>query len=285
MKNWKEVIQQTTFRYVDHSEINTFSEKPYTALSSFAIDDALATSVSNGESPSVMRLWVHPKTIVLGIPDAKLPYIDEGVRFLADKGYNIVIRNSGGLAVALDGGVLNLSLVIPGVHEISIHDCYEAMVSFVQYMLRDLTNEIEAYEIVQSYCPGDYDLSINGKKFAGISQRRVRDGAAVQIYLDIEGNSYERASLIRDFYQLSKKDEETKFTYPDVDPKVMASLSELLQTNLTVEDMKNRVFAALRNFSEEIVETPFSESEVAVFEKRYVQMEKRNKSIQEILGN
>lgn len=81
MKNWKEVIQQTTFRYIDHSEIETFSGKPYTALSSFAIDDALATSVSNGDSPSVMRLWVHPKTIVLGIPDARLPYIDEGVRF------------------------------------------------------------------------------------------------------------------------------------------------------------------------------------------------------------
>ncbi|KKE77752.1 lipoate--protein ligase family protein [Oceanobacillus caeni] len=284
MKNWKEVIQQTTFRYIDHSEIETFSGKPYTALSSFAIDDALATSVSNGDSPSVMRLWVHPKTIVLGIPDARLPYIDEGVRFLADKEYNVVIRNSGGLAVALDGGVLNLSLVIPGIHEVSIHDCYEAMVSFVQYMLQDLTNEIEAYEIVHSYCPGDYDLSINGKKFAGISQRRVRDGAAVQIYLDVEGNSYERANLIRDFYRISKKEEETKFTYPEVDPNVMASLSKLLQTNLTVEKMKDRVQAALRNFSEKIVETSFSESERDVFEKRYAQMEKRNKPIWEVLG-
>lgn len=178
-----------------------------------------------------------------------------------------MIRNSGGLAVALDGGVLNLSLVIPGIHEVSIHDCYEAMVSFVQYMLQDLTNEIEAYEIVHSYCPGDYDLSINGKKFAGISQRRVRDGAAVQIYLDVEGNSYERANLIRDFYRISKKEEETKFTYPEVDPNVMASLSKLLQTNLTVEKMKDRVQAALRNFSEKIVETSFSESERDVFEK------------------
>jgi len=284
MKNWKEVIQQTTFRYIDHSEIEIFSGKPYTALSSFAIDDALATSVSNGDSPSVMRLWVHPKTIVLGIPDARLPYIDEGVRFLADKEYNVVIRNSGGLAVALDGGVLNLSLVIPGIHEVSIHDCYEAMVSFVQYMLQDLTNKIEAYEIVHSYCPGDYDLSINGKKFAGISQRRVRDGAAVQIYLDVEGNSYERANLIRDFYRISKKGEETKFTYPDVNPNVMASLSELLQRKLTVKEMKDRVHAALRNFSEKIVETSFSESEIAVFEKRYAQMEKRNKPIWEVLG-
>ncbi|WP_085994002.1 lipoate--protein ligase family protein [Oceanobacillus senegalensis] len=283
MKNWKEIIQHTTFRYLDHSNEVKFFGKDYTALTSFAVDDALAMSVSNGDSPPAIRLWVHPKTIVLGIPDARLPFIDEGVRFLANKGYHVVVRNSGGLAVALDGGVLNISLVIPGVHELSIHDCYEAMVSFVQYMLHDVTTEIEAYEIVHSYCPGDYDLSIHGKKFAGISQRRIKDGAAVQIYLDVEGNSNERASIIRDFYQISKKDTETKFHFPTVDPEVMASLSSLLHMNVTVEKMKARVLNALTNFSEQIVQTGFSASELAVFEKRYAQMIKRNEPIKSIL--
>ncbi|MFD1852228.1 lipoate--protein ligase family protein [Oceanobacillus bengalensis] len=283
MKNWKDVIRHTTFRYIDHSGESEFHGKPYTALTSFAVDDALAISVSNEESAPVMRLWVHPYTIVLGIPDAKLPFIDQGVRFLSEKGYNTVVRNSGGLAVALDEGVLNLSLVIPGIHHISIHDCYEAMVSFVQYMLRDLTDQIEAYEIEHSYCPGDYDLSINGKKFAGISQRRVKDGAAVQIYLDVEGDSKKRASIIRDFYSISKKDEETKFSYPTVDPNVMASLSELLGVDLTVEDMKNRVFTAINDFSEEIVEPTFSSGELDTFEKRYKQMIKRNEHVFKIL--
>ncbi|AXI10667.1 octanoyltransferase [Oceanobacillus zhaokaii] len=279
MKNWHEVITHETFRYVDHSIEKKINSKPNTALTSFAVDDALATCVSNGESAPVMRLWVHPKTVVLGIPDAKLPYIDEGVPFLTQQGYHTVIRNSGGLAVVLDEGVLNLSLVIPGVHDLSIHDCYEAMVSFVQYMLRDLTDKIEAYEIVGSYCPGDYDLSINGKKFAGISQRRIKDGAAIQIYLDVEGNSEERASLIRDFYKISKKEEQTKFVYPTVDPDVMASLSELLGQKLTVEEMKERVHSALENFSKEIVVQDFSDSELEVFEKRYIQMIKRNEKI------
>ncbi|RDW20509.1 lipoate--protein ligase family protein [Oceanobacillus chungangensis] len=279
MKKWHEIITHETFRYMDHSDEKQINSKPNTALTSFAVDDALATSVSNGASAPVIRLWVHPKTVVLGIPDAKLPYIEEGVPFLTQHGYHTVIRNSGGLAVVLDNGVLNLSLVIPGVHDLSIHDCYEAMVSFVQYMLRDLTDKIEAYEIVGSYCPGDYDLSINGKKFAGISQRRIKDGAAIQIYLDVEGNSKERAALIRDFYSISKKDAETKFVYPTVAPNVMASLSELLGLELTVEEMKERVYAALRNFSKEIVVEDFSENELEVFEKRYGQMVKRNEKI------
>ncbi|MBC5635594.1 lipoate--protein ligase family protein [Ornithinibacillus sp. BX22] len=278
MKKWQEIIHHTTFRYIDHTKEKYFHNVSNTALTSFAIDDALSTSVSLAKSPPSMRLWVHPKTIVLGIPDARLPYVDEGVKLLRSHGYQVIVRNSGGLAVALDEGVLNLSLVLPGVKHLSIHECYEAMVSFIQYMLRDITNEIEAYEISESYCPGDYDLSINGKKFAGISQRRVRDGAAIQIYLDIEGNSHERATLIRQFYDISLKGEETKFTYPTVNPNVMESLSNLTGHHLTVPDMIGRVLSTLQELGE-VVEMPFSEDELDEFTKRYEQMVKRNEKI------
>lgn len=283
MKNWKDVISHKTFRYIDHSNQELVYNVPNTALTSFAIDDALALSVGNNHTPPVMRLWVHPDTIVLGIPDARLPHIDEGVKLLADRGYHAVVRNSGGLAVALDDGVLNISLIIPGVKHISIHDCYEAMVSFIQFMLHDLTDSIEAFEIVGSYCPGDYDLSINGRKFAGISQRRVKDGAAIQIYLDVEGNSEERAALIREFYDISKKGEPTKFDYPTVNPEVMGSLSELLHVHLTVDDMKKRAYQALDAFNDQlVVETEFSDKELADFQKRLKQMKKRNEQIAEM---
>ncbi|HLR52927.1 MAG TPA: lipoate--protein ligase family protein [Candidatus Avamphibacillus sp.] len=283
MKSWQEIIQHSTFRYIDQSEIGTFQNKHYTAVTSFAIDDALATSVSNRKSPPAMRLWVHPKTIVLGIPDVRIPYIEEGVQLLANQGYHVMVRNSGGLAVALDEGVLNLSLILPDVKHLSIHDCYEAMVNFVQYMLKDLTNEIKAFEIVGSYCPGDYDLSISNKKFAGISQRRIKDGAAIQIYLDVRGNSNERAALIRKFYDAGIKGEETRFTYPTVQPETMASLSDLLNVNLSVKDMKQRVLSTLEELNDEvIISDSFSDYELGIFNKRYEQMIKRNKNIAEL---
>jgi octanoyl-[GcvH]:protein N-octanoyltransferase/lipoyl amidotransferase len=278
-KNWQEIILGAAFRYIDHTNIDYFHQQPYTALTSFAIDDALSLSVSDALSPPAMRLWVHPDTIVLGIPDARLPYIEDGVKLLSEQGYHVIIRNSGGLAVALDEGVLNISLVLPGVKHLSIHDCYEAMASFIRFVLRDLTDQIEAYEIIGSYCPGDYDLSINGKKFAGISQRRVKDGAAVQIYLDVEGNSHRRASLIRDFYQISRQGEETKFTYPEVDPAVMGSLSGLLNKKITVDEMKLRVHHALGEQSGTLETMPFSEQEIRLFERRYGQMIRRNEEV------
>lgn len=279
MQSWKEIIHHPTFRYMDQSNEIIFYKEKITALTSFAIDDTLALSVGDGDSAPAIRLWVHPKTVVLGIPDARLPLIEEGVRLLTERGYHTIVRNSGGLAVALDEGVLNISLVLPDVKSLPIHACYEAMVGFVRYMLADLTDEIEAYEIVGSYCPGDYDLSIGGKKFAGISQRRVKDGAAIQIYLDVEGRGMERAALIRDFYEIGLNSAETNFTFPKVVPETMASLSELLPKKITMNEMKQRVYATLEELSENIVTAEFSAMEQENFGKRLGQMKKRNEGI------
>src|SRR5690625_4534432 len=149
------MVNYSKFRLIDQTTTKVIHGIPNTAITSFAIDDALALSVSDQSSPPILRLWSHPATVVLGIPDTRLPFIEAGIKLLTEQGYHVIVRNSGGLAVALDEGVLNMSLILPEVKHLSIHDCYEAMVSFVQYMLKDLTNDIKAFEIVDSYCPGD----------------------------------------------------------------------------------------------------------------------------------
>src|SRR5699024_10148502 len=105
--------------------------------------------------------------------------------------------------------------------------------------------DVKAYEIHGSYCPGSYDLSINGKKFAGVSQRRIKNGVAVQIYLSVSGFGAARAEIMKEFYRHAKKDSETKFEYPLIQPEVMASLNELLDKNWTVEDVLNKFLSVL----------------------------------------
>src|SRR5699024_2331985 len=152
MKNWKDIIQYTQFRYLDHTEQKTFQHRPYTALTSFAIDDALLDRADDRSTAS-MRLWVHPKTIVRGIVDTRVLYLHDVVDLLVVAGYHVIVRKSGGLAVALDEGVLYVSVSLRDVKEVSVFDCCGEMVQFVRYMLSDVTNDIEAYEIVGSYCP------------------------------------------------------------------------------------------------------------------------------------
>lgn len=227
---------------------------------SFAIDDTLQEIVSDDESFK-FRAWVHHPFVILGLHDARLPYLNDGLDHLESIGYDYIVRNSGGLGVVLDEGVLNISLIMNKNHSPTIDDGYELMLDLIQSALGGA--DVEAYEIHGSYCPGSYDLSIDGRKFAGISQRRIKNGVAVQIYLCVTGSGSDRAEIMKAFYHHSKKDAETRFRYPDIEPQVMASLNELLGKSWTVDEVLDKFLSVLKIEPD----TPYSPSDE--FDDRY----------------
>jgi len=270
------VNNRPEWRFINQSAA-IINESP---LYSFAMDDTLCELVGQLQSPPVVRTWVHNASVVLGIQDHRLPYIQEGMKLLTERGYMPIVRNSGGLAVVLDEGVLNLSIILSEQQEkISINTGYDIMVEFIRHIFPEIAEQIEVYEIVGSYCPGSYDLSVGGKKFAGISQRRIRQGVAVQIYLCIEGSGGERAALIRDFYEESLRGEETKFVYPNVNPDVMASLSQLTGLDLTVQQVVKRIETLLQNYVEVEESTTLQEDELGKFEFYYNRIIDRNQKM------
>lgn len=238
-------LQLQNWRIIDQS----ISMNERSPLESFATDDTLCHVVGQGQSIQTIRTWVHNDSVVLGIQDHRLPFIEEGMTYLNSVGFAPIVRNSGGLAVVLDKGVLNISLLISEAEsKISINAGFDLMVDFIRTLLPEAAHKIEAYEIVGSYCPGTYDLSIGGQKFAGISQRRMKSGIAVQIYVCVEGSGSERAKMIRTFYERALQNVETKFAYPQVQPEVMASLQELISPELTVTALNARI--------QQLVKTP-----------------------------
>ena len=272
----KNSLQQSIWRFYDQS----ISAKNSSPLESFAMDDTLCQLVGQLQSPPTVRTWVHDASVVLGIQDHRLPYVQQGMKLLQEKGYHPIVRNSGGLAVVLDEGVLNISVVLSEQTEaLSINAGYDVMVALVKSLFPEVAEKIEAYEIVGSYCPGSYDLSIDGKKFAGISQRRLRQGVAVQIYLCIEGSGAKRAELIRDFYEGSLQNGETKFVYPQIVPEVMASLSELVDPQLTVEAVVIRLQQVLHNFSDEVRAEPLHDEELELYAYYLQRIFERNKKM------
>jgi len=270
------LIYQPKWRVIDQSSLGP----QFDAKHSFAIDDTLCASVGKNESPATVRTWVHHQTIVLGIQDTKLPFLEDGLQFLHDQGYQVIVRNSGGLAVVLDKDVLNISLIFPESEKgIDIDRGYDAMLDLIKHMLKDYDANIEAREIVGSYCPGSYDLSINGKKFAGISQRRLRGGVAVQIYLCVTGSGEDRADLIRQFYELSLKKEQTKFVFPTIKPETMSSLSDLLGVNLTVEKLLYQLLFTLKEHSQNLISSSLTVEEQLLFQQNLVRMIDRNEKV------
>ncbi|MES1040579.1 MULTISPECIES: lipoate--protein ligase family protein [Peribacillus] len=270
------LLMQQEWRIIDQSSVGP----QFPALESFAMDDTFCASVGSGKSAAVARAWVHHRTIVMGIQDTKLPFLKKGLDHLEEQGFQAIVRNSGGLAVVLDEGVLNLSLIFPeNERKIEINRGYDAMWELVQLMFSDFPVTMEAREIVGSYCPGSYDLSINGQKFAGISQRRIRNGVAVQIYLCVNGSGAERASLVKGFYDAAKGNAETKFVYPEIVPSVMASLTELLGVQLSVQDVMLRFLHVLKEHSERIFSDTLSVQEWPMYEAYLARVVERNDKV------
>ncbi|MBL3398521.1 lipoate--protein ligase family protein [Staphylococcus pasteuri] len=258
------------WRYIDHSS----GLEP---MQSFAFDDTFSESVGKDLSPNVVRTWIHQHTVILGIHDSRLPFLKDGIAYLTDEmGYNAIVRNSGGLGVVLDQGILNISLMFKGQSETTIDEAFTVMYLLVAKMFEDEDVEIDTLEITNSYCPGKFDLSINGKKFAGISQRRVRGGIAVQVYLCVEGSGSERALMMKHFYDRALKGETTKFIYPDIEPQCMASLETLLNKKITVQDTMFLLLYAIKDLGGRLNMDPITDDEWQRYEGYFDKMIDRN---------
>lgn len=258
--------------WIDHTHPDTSGS----AMNAFAMDDTLCQIAGTSGNLGFARGWVHRPTVVLGIQDTRLPSVQDGVRFLRKQGYDVVARNSGGLAVVLDEGVYNLSLVFSEEQGLSIDRGYAYMVELIRQLFPETGQEIKDGEIATSYCPGRYDLSIGGRKFAGISQRRIRGGIAVQIYLAVTGSGSERAALIRDFYGLATRGGDVKFDVPRIEPDTMASLEELISGDLSVNDVTGRVLGRLTHWGDELSRWEMDEEASRLYETHLGRIQKRN---------
>ena len=125
------------WRYVDHSS-------GLAPMQSFAFDDTFSESVGKDLSCNVVRTWIHQHTVILGIHDSRLPFLKDGIRYLTDEiGYNAIVRNSGGLGVVLDQGVLNISLIFKGQTETTIDEAFTVMYLLICKMFENEDVEID----------------------------------------------------------------------------------------------------------------------------------------------
>ena len=259
-------------------------EKEY--FSPFALTDLLSEAAGKKQQ-TFLHFWQCKKTVILGMKDTRAAFFQDGVQMIRQMGYHPVVRNSGGLGIVSDEGILNISLIFPQNKDkkITIDEGYEKMTALTRAAFPE-TQAIEAFEIPDSYCPGTFDLSIRGKKFAGIAQRRVKEGIAVMIYLSVNGNQTLRGNLMKDFYRSALKERFGTDGYPPVAPEKMADLDELLGFSLSVEEVKNRFIQSFNTLYGE--STALSSDEwrhenvdPAIWQQTIERMKERNSLLEE----
>src|SRR5690606_26082126 len=100
-----------------------------------------------------------------------------------------------------------------------------------------------------------------------------------QIYLCVSGSGRERAELVRDFYTYAKFNEPSKYYFPDVRPEVMASLSELLKVDLSIQAVMLRFLQALQGLAGKLYSSALQGQELEWFQSYYERMIERNAKI------
>ncbi|WP_199622180.1 lipoate--protein ligase family protein [Paenibacillus alkalitolerans] len=194
----------------------------------FAYEELLCRAVGEATfTDGVVHVWRHERAFVLGLRDSRLPYAAEAMDWLEREGYRVMVRNSGGAAVPLDNGVVNVTLIRASARvSLGMYGDFEAMASLLRDSFEPIGVRFDTGKIDGSYCPGDYDLSINGRKFCGLAQRRQLKAYAVQAFVNVEGDSGGRARIVREFYRRAGGGSSSAGVL-DVQADVMGSVSEL----------------------------------------------------------
>ncbi|MDN6195157.1 MAG: lipoate--protein ligase family protein [Atopostipes suicloacalis] len=238
MKNKRTHFNDGSFLLFDSKNMGVTDHKN---LAHFAFTDALI-QYSGVNNQAIIHFWQTDPLVILGMMDTKIGHFDKGLKVFDQYEHDYMIRNSGGLAVVSDPGVLNLSLIYPSKKDqrFSIDEGYEYMLDFIRqtFYPHFPTEKIEAFEVKHSYCFGDYDLSINGQKIAGISQRRIKDGVAIMLYISINGNQKKRTQMLKEFYERGLDGSEAKGRYPDIKTEVMTTMEDAYQSELSVPEVK-----------------------------------------------
>ncbi|MFD0698868.1 biotin/lipoate A/B protein ligase family protein [Paenibacillus sp. GCM10027628] len=213
-------------------------------LYAFALEELLCRSIGKG-MPPILHIWRHPRAFVMGLRDSRLPLAAQAERWLRDQGYDTAVRNSGGAAVPLDPGVVNVSLLLPkAAGDMEHRKDFELMVGLIRDVMIKMTNRIDQGEVVGSFCPGEFDLSVDGRKFCGIAQRRQQHAISVQAFIIVEGAGEEKAASAREFYERAAGSADPG-DYPLVAPGSMASLAECLNMQLTAENFTANILEVM----------------------------------------
>ncbi len=217
-----EHLQSMDWRLLDSSASPLDGE----ALLPFAVDELECRLVGKGAQP-LIHIWRHQRAFILGLRDRRLEHAHAAMELLNNQGYAVAVRNSGGAAVPLDKGVLNISLILPNRAGITkLHDDFAILAGLIQETISCIAGAVEVSvgEIAGAYCPGAFDLAINGRKFCGIAQRRQTGAYIVHAFIIVEGVGAARARLVADYYRYAAGD--AKAGYPIVNEQSTASLQE-----------------------------------------------------------
>lgn len=150
----------------------------------FGLQQAVLEEVAAGERGPSALMWTSTPYIGATRRETRLPEFGRAVKAAEEEGFPVLVRNSGGGAVAANEASISFSLTYP-VGELSqgLYERYAEGVDLVASALRRVGVEAEGGEVEGEFCPGAYSVRSGGErgiKHAGLAQRVRRRAARLE---------------------------------------------------------------------------------------------------------
>ena len=165
----------------------------------FGLQQAILEDVAAKARGPTALLWTSSRYVGATYPETRLPGFSEATRLAEEAGFPVLVRNSGGGAVAANEGSISFSLTYP-VEDLrhGLYDRYTEGVKLVVGALDKLGVAAEAGEVEGEFCPGAYSVRSGGYssvKVAGLAQRVTRWAARVEALILVAQTAELRAVL------------------------------------------------------------------------------------------
>ncbi|HKH09653.1 MAG TPA: hypothetical protein VKA73_00785 [Rubrobacter sp.] len=156
----------------------------------FGLQQAVLEEVASGERGPAALMWSSSPYVGATRPETRLEGFPGAARSAEESGFPVLVRNSGGGAVAANGGSLSFSLTVPvGDLRHGLFERYAGGVELVVSALRRVGVEAEGGEVEGEYCPGAHSVRSGGwrgVKHAGLAQRVTRRAARLEALVLVE---------------------------------------------------------------------------------------------------
>src|SRR5215211_2070187 len=146
-----------------------------------------------------VEAWRSSRYIGATRQETRLPGFEAATEAASDLGFPVLVRNSGGGAVAANRGSLSFSLTFP-VEDLrhGLYERYAGGLDLIASALRRIGVEAERGEVEGEFCPGAYSVRSGGPwgiKHAGLAQRVTRRSARLEALVLVSETDEVRAVL------------------------------------------------------------------------------------------
>ena len=166
-----------------------------------AVEDAIASRVGKGVVPPTLRIWKDKSCFVIGRFGHRR--FVEQIKRVKREGFLVVERQSGGEAIYHDEGCVNLSVFVPRPYN---EQNWNRVEDAFKHLSAGLIRGLKYLGIpsmqsrVETFCPGPYDLAVNGKKIAGLSMARRKNFVLLQGTLIVNSDLNHYFDVLTKFY-------------------------------------------------------------------------------------